>query len=399
MPKIIRANINPNLLIWARESAGYSQDEVASKMRIRADRLIAWENGELAPTIKQLRKLGRIYKRPLAVFYLPEPPKDFQPMSDYRRFAGTYRAPVSVDLKYQIRLSQERREIALQLHEELGYEFLKYPTVSLDDNPEMVAKSIREIFDITIQSQTRCATDYEALWMWRDAVEKQDILVFQATGVDMNEMRGCSISDLPLPAIILNNKDSRRGRIFTLIHEYVHIMLRNGGLCDLTDDSNLPPEKQRVEIFCNMVAGATIFPATALSGDKIISSKTEKSNWTMTEIRSIANRYFISREVVLRRLLIFDKITAHLYSRFLLDIDAEHRASDENEEKRSYFVPRFRITLSTAGHLFIRLALNSYYQEKITSSELSGYLNTKLNHMAKIEQEVMGRNIEFRTKN
>jgi len=79
MSKRIEAIVKPDLLIWARESAGFTKEDAANKLRIKLQRLEDWEAGASRPTIKQLRKLGQLYKRPIAVFYLDEKPTDFQP--------------------------------------------------------------------------------------------------------------------------------------------------------------------------------------------------------------------------------------------------------------------------------------------------------------------------------
>jgi transcriptional regulator with XRE-family HTH domain len=85
-----RADIDPSLLRWARESIGYSIEDAATKLKLRggAKQLEAWEAGEGGPTVAQLRKAAQIYRRPLAVFFLPEPPRDFQAMQDFRRVPG-----------------------------------------------------------------------------------------------------------------------------------------------------------------------------------------------------------------------------------------------------------------------------------------------------------------------
>jgi transcriptional regulator with XRE-family HTH domain len=86
MPTLVRALVKPELLIWARESARLSVEQAAQKAQVKPPgRLVAWERGESQPTIGELRKLARVYKRPLAVFYLSERPKAFQAMNDFRR--------------------------------------------------------------------------------------------------------------------------------------------------------------------------------------------------------------------------------------------------------------------------------------------------------------------------
>ena len=63
--------VNPDLLVWARKKSRLTIEQVAKKVSVRPEHLKQWEKGELRPTIKQLSKLGHIYKRPIAVFYRP----------------------------------------------------------------------------------------------------------------------------------------------------------------------------------------------------------------------------------------------------------------------------------------------------------------------------------------
>jgi transcriptional regulator with XRE-family HTH domain len=77
MSKRIKATINPALLIWARTTAGYELMGAAEALDLSQEKLEAWEEGEVQPSIPQLRKLAEFYKRPLAVLYLPEPPQTF----------------------------------------------------------------------------------------------------------------------------------------------------------------------------------------------------------------------------------------------------------------------------------------------------------------------------------
>ncbi len=41
----IRANANPDILVWARQTTGYSLEEAAHKIGVSIERLQAWESG------------------------------------------------------------------------------------------------------------------------------------------------------------------------------------------------------------------------------------------------------------------------------------------------------------------------------------------------------------------
>jgi transcriptional regulator with XRE-family HTH domain len=65
----------PDILIWARETAGLSVEAAAKKLGVSSDRLISFEAGKREPTRQQLVAMSKRYHRPLLAFYLPKKPK------------------------------------------------------------------------------------------------------------------------------------------------------------------------------------------------------------------------------------------------------------------------------------------------------------------------------------
>jgi transcriptional regulator with XRE-family HTH domain len=99
MSRSIPALVKPALLIWARERAGLPLEEAASRLGIEVERLQQWEQGTDRPSIAQLRKIGELYKRPLAVFFLSEPPQGFDPQREFRRLQGVTPQTESPELR------------------------------------------------------------------------------------------------------------------------------------------------------------------------------------------------------------------------------------------------------------------------------------------------------------
>jgi transcriptional regulator with XRE-family HTH domain len=171
-------------------------------VRVPADRLEAWERGDARPSLSQLRKIAQLYKRPLAVFYLPRPPAAEDPIHDFRRVHGQPIQRSSPDLLLAIRRCRERREIALDLYEQLDAEPTPLDlTVSLRDDPEAVAGQIRALLKIPFEEQRGWHDQYEAFREWRTRLESAGALALQATDVDIDEARGFSIAERPLPAV------------------------------------------------------------------------------------------------------------------------------------------------------------------------------------------------------
>jgi transcriptional regulator with XRE-family HTH domain len=73
MPKV-----NPEILTWARDTAGLSLGEAVEKLGINdargvaaVDRLAAIESGAAEPSRPLLLKMAQRYRRPLVAFYCP----------------------------------------------------------------------------------------------------------------------------------------------------------------------------------------------------------------------------------------------------------------------------------------------------------------------------------------
>jgi len=387
MSRSSQALINPDLLVWVRTNAGYTVEDIAHRLNVTPDQIESWEKGEKRPTVNQLRNIGKACKRPLAVFYLPEPPKDFQVLNDYRRIPGAVAGFLSPTLRFEIRRAYDRRDLALDLYDNLGLSPSVFThSANHSDDPDVLANTIRNFLDIQYNHQITWHKKDIAFNHWRSSFERAGILVFQSIGIAVEEMRGFSIFASPLPAIVVNNKDKPAGKIFTMLHELIHIMLHEGSICDLHEEPNQPPEKNRIEIFCNAVTGAVLVPRRNLLQERIVKIKGNCKEWTDDELNTLANKYGVSNEVLLRRLLLLKCTSPEFYHR---KRSQYIKAYSELNKKRKGFAPPHRVAINSSGYLFTQLVLGNYYQDKITISRLSDLLNIRLKHLAKIESDVM----------
>ncbi|WP_028307579.1 XRE family transcriptional regulator [Desulfitibacter alkalitolerans] len=384
MAKRIRANVNPGILVWARQTAGYSLEEAAHKIGTSIERLQAWESGDAKPTLRQLREAGRVYRRPSALFYRHTTPEQPQTLPDFRLLSDA-NVEIRPDLRFEIRRAFARRAIALEISEQLGEQPPQFHfETEMSEPPDSLAGRIRELLQITIEEQHSWSDHYEALRAWTTAIERTGVLVFQTGNVDVNQMRGFSISRKPFPVVAVNGKDSPRGRIFTLIHEFVHIALDKSGICDL-HDNDLDVD-HTVETYCNRVAGEVLVPKEALLSETIV-RQNYNNNWDDYQISHLSNRYMVSKEVILRRLLILGKTSEAEYRRKRCEFIEAYK---QQQTGKSGYVPYFRKVLRNNGAAYTNLVLSAYYNEAISSRDLSNFLGgIKLEHIPAIEQALL----------
>src|ERR1039458_1514549 len=114
--------VNPSLLAWAREESGYELDQVAKRLQVKGERLVAWEKGERQPTMRQVEALARFLHRPLSVFFLPRPPQLSPLAAEYRRLPDVEPGHESPELRLALRQMLIRRENTLNLMGELRSE-------------------------------------------------------------------------------------------------------------------------------------------------------------------------------------------------------------------------------------------------------------------------------------
>ena len=144
MPRSIPALVKPALLVWARERSGLKLQEAAAKMGMDADDLRDWENERERPSIAQLRKLSEVYKRPLAVFFLQEPPTDFDAQREFRRLPGITPQNESPEMRLALRTALFRREAARDLYEQLGETI---PTFEASAEPSEDPRRLESVFE------------------------------------------------------------------------------------------------------------------------------------------------------------------------------------------------------------------------------------------------------------
>ncbi|ADG06913.1 XRE family transcriptional regulator [Kyrpidia tusciae] len=382
-----KMRINPSMLVWARQDCGYSLEEAARKIRVKPEVLKSWETGWDSPTLRQLRALGKTYRRPAALFYLDTPPDDRPAIADFRT---VHRAEpdLSPELGFEIRKAYDRRRIACELMNDMGEEIPDFDlNAVLSESAQEVAHRIRMRLGISVEAQFAWPDQYEALRSWISAVEKSGVLVFQSTDIPLAQMRGFSISKRPLPVITLNGKDSPRGRIFTLLHEFVHLTLDDSGICDLRDQD--PGSRNDLETFCNYIAAEVLVPREALLAQPLVQQHRGK-RWDDSDLSRLANRFKVSQEVMLLRLLLFGLADQEFYQEKRLEyrrIYAQHL----QESSKEGYEPYYRRVLRANGRAYTGIVLDAFYQKIIGPIELSNYLGgIKFDHMNSIEKALLG---------
>ena len=379
------ADITPEVLAWARVSLGLTLEDAAKRLKVPTDRIDGWERGSGRPSIPQAEKLAALYKRPLAVFYMPARPEEPAPPSDYRTLPGHHEAELSPTSRLAIRKAQRLQRIAAELAHDLGIaRSVRLPRVGLVGDPEDAASRVREDLGVPIETQMSWADKRHALAQWRGALEKIGILVFQLD-FPVDEMRGFSLPSPTSPAIALSVHDGPAPRSFSMFHEFAHLAARAAVLCDMgwKRSGPAPAPIIKTEMFCNHFAGALLVPRDALLSQiaAVGASAARDSDWPDERLHELARAFKVSREVILRRLLILGLTTQAYYER-------KHREwavkKPARPLKKGFKVSPARTSFGERGPRLVSMLVESYSQGSITFADLTDYLGVRGRQVEKV---------------
>jgi Zn-dependent peptidase ImmA (M78 family)/transcriptional regulator with XRE-family HTH domain len=386
-----RIEVASEVLAWARRSAGFSQAPLAAKkIGVSETTLAKWESGELAPTIRQLRKAAKVYRRPLAVLLLSRPPRDFDAVRDFRRMPTGQSEEWSPALRAEFRRALSQREVFLELAELSAAsipEAETLPSIGNVDGAEEAADALRSALGVA--PAQGWSTQYDALNAYVEAVERFGIIVIHTRDVAIREMRGFSVSEHPYPVIALNGSDWPRPRLFTLLHELAHLALNASGLCDLHETrGHASRSEDQLEHFCNAVAAAILMPESTLRS--IAASTAPDRAWTLDELGSLSKRFGPSSEAVLLRLVTLRMATWDLYWTRKAELDeayeeARQRDAARRREKRETGPNYYVVKARDLGHGYVASVLDAFRSRAISSLDVADYLEVRFEQVPKLE--------------
>lgn len=321
------SGIQPTLLRWARESANMTTADVAQKLKRRVADIDAWENGDGAPSYAQLEKLAYdLYKRPLAIFFLPAPPDELKTKTEFRSLPEHDLSTLAPDTMLLIR---KARAFQFALDEVFGgrnpAEKPLWRTIQLSASRPVVAQAarVREELGISLEQQTQWKDDDDALKQWRRAIEARGIFVFKNT-FKQREISGFYLNSPEFPTIMVNNSTTRKRQIFSLLHELAHVLFSRSGISTFDERriEDLPPQDRNVERFCNAVAAEILVPLADFKAQTARLS-IDPENAPDGIFENLAKRYHVSRAVLLRRFLDEKRVDVAFYNKKTREWDAQ----------------------------------------------------------------------------
>jgi Zn-dependent peptidase ImmA (M78 family)/transcriptional regulator with XRE-family HTH domain len=307
------ALINKVTLKMIRERKKVSYGYISKKVKIPEEKIKAWENGldTSLPTIRQAKNLAKCYHVPFAGLYMLPEDINIKHLPILKNMRTVFGESILHESALNIAIMDllSVRDFILETEEELKEPIDSFSIQINYDNANELAKAIRTYFNITIDAQLRTSSKRKFYLFVRKQIEAKGIMIQCYTGVDVRCARGVSVFFDKLPIIGINDADRYPAKTFTIIHELIHILKRSSTYCsDFYNSFSTNIE----EVFCNAVAGELLVPEQYLiESEKILNCK---ENMTDTDVESLADKFSVSREVIVRRLLDLGYISSKNYN-------------------------------------------------------------------------------------
>jgi Zn-dependent peptidase ImmA (M78 family)/transcriptional regulator with XRE-family HTH domain len=358
--------VNPEILIWARETAGMSLEDAAAKLGIGPARgalpearLAAYERGDDAPSRPLLVKMAKIYRRSLLTFYLPTPPRKGDRGEDFRSLPNQHTAdePLVDALLRNVQARQSMVRTLLEDEEE-ATPLPFVGSMTQHAGVDRVLASIQATLSLdlaTFRAQGSIESGFSYL---RDRAEAAGIFVLlignlgsHHTNLDVTAFRGFALADSLAPFVVINDQDAKSAWAFTLLHEIAHLWVGATGVSGSWGDSQL-------ERFCNAVASAFLLPQSELA-DLALDPGADRDAIAHA-IGAFAQPRFLSRSMVAYRLFQAGRVSERRWEDLSQYFRNEWRQQRERQRDRSreqeggpnYYVVR-RHKLGTALLRFV----------------------------------------------
>ena len=382
--------INPDVMKWAIDNSGFDTGDIANKLKVTNKTVNDWKTKNQEINIKKLEDLAVYIKRPLAVFFLKTPPQESK-LVDYRKLPHQQTvklSPKSIISIRHIRYLQSRARELMEL-QKINPEPNIDKKITVRSSPETIAKHERKRLGFESQNAMpkiakRSIRDFYNVL--KNTIESFNIFVFQDS-IAINEMRGLALIDKFPRIILINSRDSIHARIFSLLHEYGHILLRKDGMCVpqeaymYNSDENL----EQIEKWCNIFAASILMPRREFLAE--YRNLREKELEIKKIIDKLSSKFHASAQATAIRMHNLEPMSIDFY-KFESILNEITKDKTTKNEKKPMMPDIVNVCISKKGRKFITLVLESKKDKIINNSDVIDCLGINLKHIQKLQEKI-----------
>ena len=215
----MKVEVKATLLEWACRRGGLDDKTLLRTF----PKFPEWKAGTTQPTLKQLEKFAQKNRVPLGMLFLPSPPVEKLPISDFRTIKNNSINEPSQNLLETIYLCQQIQEWYSQHLRDNGFNENEFVgCVTIDNSVTEVAQNIRDVVSFSLEERQQLTNLEDTRRFFIAQVRKLNILVIISgivgnnthRSLDPDEFRGFVLIDRFSPLIFINGKDTKSAQIF-----------------------------------------------------------------------------------------------------------------------------------------------------------------------------------------
>ena len=292
-----KVEISRDVYLWAIRESQKDFGEIESKFK----KIEAWISGEDAPTFRQVENLANFLKVPLGYMFLDKPPRTNIVESEFRTI-GNKIPQISKNLQDTLYIMARKKDWLSEHRQDKGWgKLLPHDFGDLSKENALPAKEYIGLSEFWYEEHKDKNSAFKYL---RQKLESKGIVVMQSgvvgsdnrRSLNVGEFRGFLLYDDIAPLIFINSRDSEAGKIFTLIHEYIHFLLQE-------DDIFIDEDYDETNI--NMITAEFLIPSSH------VQKYWDDNRPELEQIDELSRLFHVSRLAVAIRLKDLNKIPKH----------------------------------------------------------------------------------------
>lgn len=286
MPAVL-APINPDVLDWAMQEAGFDKAALAAKVKEDVGLVEQWLKGAAQPTTGQFDKITKALARSRSFFFLPRPPATHQVPVAFRATPGGRGQDLLEADVAAVRRARRVQRLTRWSRERVRDSVPTLPKVSTDASAVKAADVLREWLGWSPERQTQAKSATEVTKDLRRTLEAHGLIAMQQP-IGRAGCRGFSLLDPVAPVVAVNSAYTTEARTFSYVHELGHLVRGTEAICTGALDQGL-------ERWCEEFAAALLLPRSVLLKyvNDLVGVGAKVTN--PSQVTRVANHFKISR--------------------------------------------------------------------------------------------------------
>jgi Predicted Zn peptidase len=325
----VNVNICPEIINWALSQT--QEDKLGDKLM---NNITKWLDGTKKPTFNQIEDFSKKANIPLGYFFLQTPPVEQIDLLEYRTVDSVQLANPSRNLVDTIHEMENIQDWMKTYRQDLGFDKLSIVGCMRGIHEvDVIVNRIRRDLEFDDAWYEKSKDAREAFNYIRRQLEVCGVVVMMSgivgknthRALDVDEFRAFAMVDDWAPLIFINTADSNGARLFSILHEIVHIWLGRDDL--FNDRQSRISGVSDIEVICNAVAGELIVPKNAFL-----------NKWDMYDmeifekITELAKYFRCGESVIARKAIDCKKIEQNIYDEVANTAIKNYKQMKENKQ-------------------------------------------------------------------